>query len=123
MKVISIIIINLLVIILIYILILVPFERGRQIFEIKEQGEIIVKGINSYFTSNQTYPKKLSDLCPQYCDSINFRYNSDFFEYRNVISIDSAKSQYYYLTFTTKFLGVDYLKYDINKKNFILTDD
>ena len=76
-KFIKIILINLLTVTFLYLLIIFPFERGKQIFEIKKDGDLIVKGINSYYQSNKIFPNNLSDLHPQYCDSVNFRFNSD----------------------------------------------
>jgi phosphoglycerol transferase MdoB-like AlkP superfamily enzyme len=112
-----------LLIIFIWFLILIPFERGKEIDEIKRNGQLIVGCINSYNNLNKTLPDKLSDLYPLDCDSNYFKYKEGTYSYRKIIPKDLSQREYYYLTFHTNFLETEYLLFDIKKGVFILTDD
>jgi uncharacterized protein YebE (UPF0316 family) len=115
-------------------LVIIPFDRGRQINELIQLGYITVEAINKYEIDNNKLPENLNDLYPEYVNNEEIEEINKYVRYDITDHIKRNKNDQYYKDYVPMekdmsnvwlkkdILGFELLRYNNKTKQFYLDD-
>ncbi len=119
---------------IVFFVLILPFERGNQITNQINLGKKVVNAIERYETENNTLPERLNQLAPMYLEKeifedtkISIKYDLTDYKkynelYKNSPYFNPRDRNTYSLIIKSDILGFEFLRYDRDRKEFVLTD-